>query len=94
MPDVRDIILTVCSVAFGYALVPQVIHGFREKAGTVTIQTSAITGSALFAVPGVYFSLELWFAAAACAVTGALWMVLLGQRLAYGGSGGEGRKDV
>ena len=43
MPGVRDIILTVCSVAFGYALVPQVIYGFREKVGAVTIQTSAVT---------------------------------------------------
>ena len=48
MPGVRDIILTVCSAAFGYALVPQVIYGFRGKVGAVTIQTSVVTGGALF----------------------------------------------
>ena len=84
MLDVRDAILTVCSIAFGYALVPQVIYGFREKMDTVTIHTSAVTGSALFAVAGVYFSLRPWFAATACAVTGSLWLALLAQRLVYG----------
>ncbi len=84
MPGIRDIILTVCSAAFAYALVPQVMHGFREKVGGVTIQTAIITGAALFAVAGVYLSLRLWFAATACAVTGSLWVVLLAQRLAYG----------
>jgi len=50
--SIRDIILTVRSVAFGYALVPQVFHGFRERVGGVTIQTSVVTGGALFAVTG------------------------------------------
>ena len=81
-------------MVFGYALVPQVIYGFGQKVGAVTIQTSAITGSALFAVAGVYFSLSLWFAACACAVTGALWMVLLGQRLAYGNLPGKRKTSM
>ena len=92
----RDIILTICSIAFGYALIPQVIYSFREKMGTVTVSTAAITGGALYAVAGVYVSLELWFAAVACAVTGTLWVVLLAQRLAYGpprgGEEGKGRE--
>jgi len=80
----RDLILTVCTVAFGYALIPQVIYGFRAKLETVTAQTSVITGLGLYAIAGVYFSLSLWFAAFACTVTGTLWMVLLLQRVMYG----------
>ncbi|MFP4028580.1 MAG: hypothetical protein ACLFWL_12375, partial [Candidatus Brocadiia bacterium] len=66
MPEWQDITLTICSVAFGYALIPQIMYGFKEKAGTVTLQTSLITAVALYAVAVVYFSLELWFAATAC----------------------------
>lgn len=84
MPGIRDIVLTVCSVALGYALIPQVIYGFREKLGTVTTQTAVITSVGLFTIAGVYVSLTLWFAATACGITGILWVVLLGQRLYYG----------
>lgn len=84
--DLRDIILTICSIAFGYALIPQVIYSFRKKMGTVTLQTSAITCTGLYTIAGVYVSLNLWFAAAACAITATLWLILLIQRLIYGDS--------
>ena len=84
MPGLRDTILTICSLVLGYALIPQVIYGFREKLGTVTIQTAVITSIALFTIAVVYVSLTLWFAATACGITGALWVILLGQRLYYG----------
>ena len=80
----RDLILTICSVAFGYALIPQVIYGFKNKLGTVTLQTAGITCAGLYTIAGVYLSLHLWFASAACAVTATLWLILLIQRLMYG----------
>lgn len=89
MPEIRDLILTVCSAAFGYALIPQVVYGYRNKIGSVTIQTSSITCAGLYTIAGVYLSLRLWFAAAACAVTATLWLVLLIQRLIYGEPDGD-----
>ncbi len=84
MPEIADIILTVCSVAFGYALIPQVIYGYRNKLGTVTIQTSTITCAGLYTIAGVYVSLGYWFAAGACGIAATLWLILLIQRLIYG----------
>ncbi len=79
--------MTICSIAFGYALVPQVIYGFRKKMGTVTLQTSGVTCGGLYTISGVYVYEELWFAAVACALTATLWLILLLQRLYYGRPG-------
>ncbi len=79
-----DLILTICSIAFGYALVPQIIYGFRNKLGTVTIQTSTVTSAGLYTIAGVYLYQQFWFASVACAATATLWLVLLMQRLVYG----------
>ena len=84
MFGIRDTILTLCSLALGYALIPQVVYGYREKLGTVTVQTGVITAVCLYAIAAVYLSLSLWFAAAACGLSASLWVVLLGQRLYYG----------
>lgn len=84
MPGIRDLILTVCTLSFAYALLPQVAYGFRKKTGTVTVQTAGITALGLYGIAGVYLSLALWFAGATCAFTGTLWAVLLAQRLRYG----------
>ncbi len=84
MPGIRDLILTICTLSFAYALLPQVAYGFREKLGTVTVQTASITAIGLYGIAGVYFSLALWFAGGACSFTGTLWVVLLLQRLRYG----------
>ena len=84
MPDIRDVILAVCAIAFGYALVPQVMEGSRRRVGTITVQTGAITAVGLYTTAGVFLSLRLWFGGSACAVTATLWLMLLFQRLAYG----------
>lgn len=57
---------------------------FRHKAGSVTGQTAAIAALGLCATGGVFFSLKLSFGASACTVPGTLWVLLLGQRPAYG----------
>lgn len=84
MPDLRDLILTICTLSFVYALLPQVAYGFRRKIGTVTVQTAGITALGLYGIASVYLSLALWFAGATCVFTGALWTLLLVQRLLYG----------
>jgi len=84
VPGIRDLILTVCTLSFTYALLPQLAYGFRRKIGTVTAQPASITALGLYGIAGVYLSLSLWFAGVTCALTGTMWALLLAQRLLYG----------
>ena len=70
--------------------------GYGRLGAVATLRSPAITITALglYATAGVFFSLRLWLAATACAVTGTLWMVLMGQRLAYGGPAGRHERRV
>jgi len=62
MSNIRDVILAICTLSFAYALLSQVAYGFREKLGTVTVQTASITAVGLYGIAGVYLSVALWFA--------------------------------
>ena len=66
------------------ALLPQVIAGFRWRAGFVTWPTSLLTGLCCCALGVCLWTLGARLTAALDAATGGLWLVLLAQRLVYG----------
>jgi hypothetical protein len=81
---VQDFIMGGLSIFMSYALIPQVVKGFKEKKGPVTIQTSFINALAVvgYVVCGFTMGLRVVpFVWATCAV---LWLILLLQRLKWG----------
>ncbi len=79
----QDIVITVCIIAFSYALIPQVIQGFRERKGLINAQTSLITSIGMLTLSVVYLTLRLYFSAALALLTGILWEVLFLQKMIY-----------
>lgn len=80
----QDTIILACMLAFSYALVPQVMQGFREKKALVNRQTSLITSAGMYVLAAVYLTLNLYLSAAIGLFTGSLWAVLLWQGVRYG----------
>jgi len=39
----QDLALSITNIIVGYALIPQVYHGFKNKVGAMTLQTAIIS---------------------------------------------------
>lgn len=79
----QDIVLTIASIVFSVALIPQIYYGFKNKAGTIKFQTSIPTFVGLYAISFTYYTLLLYFATITSFVAGTLWFILFIQRLIY-----------
>jgi len=78
-----DYIMSLAGVLMSYALVPQVVRGFRRREGVVVVQTALLTtiGMATMTVCG--FTLGLYWSVGVWGATTALWGCLLWQRIRY-----------
>lgn len=79
----QDIIISLGIVLASYALIPQVVHGFKIKKKTITTQTALITTFAVFLVGAMFFMLELYFSAIMNFTSGVLWTILFVQSIIY-----------
>ena len=79
----QDLVITIAVLLMSYALIPQVIRGFKTKKALISIQTAAITSIALYSISFVYFTLNLYFASGMNLLTGILWTILLIQSIIY-----------
>jgi len=79
----QDLVITISTLLLGYALIPQVVDGFKKRKGTVTIQTSLITALGLYTIAICLFTLGLYFSFIMNLFTGTLWAVLLIQKIIY-----------
>lgn len=79
----QDIVLSMVGVIFVVSLLPQVIHGFKDKVGPIKHLTSVPTFLALVVTAVTYFSLHLYFSATTVFLTGVVWLVLCIQRVLY-----------
>jgi len=79
----QDIVITIANIMFSYALIPQVIKGFKEKKGHIAIQTGLLTSIGLYASCVAFLTLNLFFSGIICSINGTLWLILLVQRLMY-----------
>ncbi len=79
----QDLIISISIVLMGYAMIPQVIHGFRKKINTIKLQTSIITTIALFAMTVAFFSLKLYFSAFMDVIMCTLWFLIVVQGILY-----------
>lgn len=79
----QDWTISILLVLISYALVPQVIHGFKKKKKTIKLQTSIITTLSLYVMALTFFTLKLYFSAAVDLIAGTLWLLLLIQGIIY-----------
>ncbi len=68
---------------FSYALIPQILKGFKEKKGHLAFQTALLTTIGLYASCIAFISLELFFSGIICSINGTLWLILLIQKMIY-----------
>ena len=79
----QDILIAVVNVFLGYALIPQVYKGFKEKRGNIAIQTGLLTFSGVFIVGITMLTLKLYFSAIIILFNGTLWLILFIQSMIY-----------
>jgi hypothetical protein len=79
----QDIAISIICVLFSYALVPQVIKGFREKKPNIAKQTGIINFLGMTIISGIYLTLNLYFSSIISVTTAILWLMLLIQSIKY-----------
>ncbi len=79
----QDIIIGFAIVALGYALVPQVYKGFKDKRKMMHIQTTTITTIGMYTLAITYLTLDLIFSSIVTFITGTLWLLLFIQTIIY-----------
>ncbi|MCR4284826.1 MAG: hypothetical protein NUV97_02150 [archaeon] len=79
----EDLFIMIATILLSYALVPQVIYGFKKKKKFVVIQTSLLTTIGLLMLTISYISLELPLALISNSVAVILWMLILIQGSIY-----------
>lgn len=79
----QDLIAAACTALFTYALIPQVIKGFKTKKRTIEFQTGLITFVCLYILAITMVTLELYYTASMNVCAGTLWLILFIQRCIY-----------
>lgn len=79
----QDYVISLAIILANYALIPQVIHGFKTKKKTITFQTGLIMSLAVYLVSTMFFTLGLFFSAIMNFIGGVLWTTLLIQSIVY-----------
>ncbi len=79
----QDLVITIAMIFLSYALVPQVLSGFKTKKTTIKIQTALITTIGILLMGITYFTLELYFSFGIAITQSFLWALLLIQSIRY-----------
>ena len=79
----QDITISICIIAFSYALIPQALIGFKKRKPLIAIQTSLITSVGMLILSATYITLNLFFSATMGLITTVLWTTLLIQGIIY-----------
>jgi len=79
----QDIIISIIMISFSYALIPQVIQGFKQKKGVINFQTSIITAIGMYILSFTYITLKLYFSTIIGFITAILWTILFIQKIIY-----------
>lgn len=79
----QDNLISIVNLVMIYAVVMQVIKGFRDKKRHIAFQTGLITFMGLYATSIAFFSLNLIFSAVTVFFSGTLWLILFIQTLIY-----------
>jgi len=79
----QDILITIVNIIFGYALIPQVYKGFKEKKRHIAFQTSLLNTIGMYAMTIAFFSLNLTFSWIIGSFNATMWLILFIQGIIY-----------
>tara|TARA_Y100000310_G_C20695023_1_gene825052 strand:- start:3463 stop:3714 length:252 start_codon:yes stop_codon:yes gene_type:complete len=79
----QDIIITIIYIIFVYALIPQVLKGFKEKKPHINFQTGLLNTIAMYALAIAFFSLGLLFSGIIGTLNATMWLILFIQSIIY-----------
>ena len=79
----QDIVITIANFIFAYALIPQVVKGFKDKKAHIHIQTGLLTTTGMYAMSFAFFSLGLLFSTIIGVFNATMWLLLFIQSLIY-----------
>lgn len=79
----QDIAIAFANILFGYSLIYQVHHGFKNKKTTITAVCSLLTAIGLYIIAIAFFTLGLFISSSVSFISGSLWVLLLIQRIIY-----------
>ncbi|MBW3019616.1 hypothetical protein KY329_05535 [Candidatus Woesearchaeota archaeon] len=79
----QDYVVSISMFAFAYALIPQVIKGFKVKKPLITLQTAVINWAVAWILAFSFFTLGLVLTTIMNLIVGTLWAVLFFQNLKY-----------
>ncbi len=79
----QDIIITISIILFAYALIPQIIKGFKKRKQDIGLQTSIITAIGMYAITIAYLTLGLIFSTITAAITGTFGAIIAIQKIIY-----------
>ena len=72
------------NVLFIYAMIPQLVYGFKTRKGLISIQFSLLNILAMLLLLLVYVSFGLYLSVVLTVVLIVMWMILFLQRVSYG----------
>jgi len=79
----QDIVIGIANILLGYAIVPQIIHNFKNKHNDVTFQTSFIATIGIYVLMFTFITLRLTFSAVVSGINATLWLIILIQGFLY-----------
>jgi len=79
----QDTVITIVNLVFSYALIIQVIQGFKDKKAYINFQTGLLTTIGLYSIVIAYASLNLWFSTIVGTFNATMWLTLFIQRITY-----------
>jgi len=79
----QDTVITIANIVFAYAIIPQVIKGFRDKVGHIAFQTGLLNSFAMYAMAFAFFSLGLFFSGIVGTFNATMWLLLFAQKIIY-----------
>jgi len=80
----QDVVIGVVNVLFMYAMIPQLVYGFKTKKGLISVQFSILNIVAMILLLIVYVSFGLYLSVVLTSALIVLWAVLFFQRVSYG----------
>jgi hypothetical protein len=79
----QDLVIAIANILMGYALIPQVYKGFRNKRVFIAFQTGLITTIALYVMGITLLTLKLYFSSIIALFNGIMWTILFIQTIIY-----------
>jgi hypothetical protein len=79
----QDFVIAIANILMGYALIPQVFKGFKNKKAYIKFQTGLITSLALYILGITLFTLNLFFSGAIALFNATMWLILFIQSIIY-----------